>query len=226
MRWTAILFVLLLLLILFGIGCLDARRKLGSKPALRNLKCASIFIVCGVLIGIVLNKGIPASWGISPFYIWSFLCIIPVWFIYVRWFWLAKRAGKTLLNLKRLKHDNWSLIAGIGGIFLGLSGLGIFLDPDEPTPESKQWIIYLSLGIVMLISGWMGTKIFEKGIISMGRFMAWDKIESYGWESDKANILTVKLKNRFPLFRKLSLPIPATEKEEIDGLLKELVPVD
>ncbi len=224
MRWAGILFVLLLILISFGFGYLHARRTLGSKAALRNLKFASIFIVSGVLIGIVINKGIPESWEISPFYIWAFICIMPVWFLYFRWFWLTKRAGKTLLNLKRLKYDNWSLVAGIGGIFLGLSDLGIFIEPNEPTPESKQWIIYLSLGVVMLISGLIGTRILEKGITSMGRFMAWNNIESYGWESDKSNTLTVKLKNRIPLFRTLSLPIPPGSKEEVDRLLKENIP--
>jgi len=222
MPWNPFLFILLLLLIACGGGYLVARHTLGRKPALRNLIFGSIFIAAFLLLFFGITKVIPKSWGMRPIQLSIFLIAMFTCSVYfLRWFWLMKRGGKTLLNLGRLKFDKWNIYLGIGGLFLCLTSLVPILAMNEPDPVSIEGITYLPIGIVALIIGLKGSKILEKGITSSGRFMAWDKIESYGWESDKANTLTLKLKNRLPFFRTISLPILPHNKEEVDKLLTE-----
>ena len=92
----------------------------------------------------------------------------------------------------------------------------------KPDPlQGIESIAFLPLGIYMLISGLKGSNILEKGITSSGRFLTWNRIESYEWEGWGNNTLTIKLKRPLFLFRKLSLPIPPHNKEELDKLLTE-----
>ena len=219
---SAIFFTLLLLLISFGIAYLNARHTLGTGPAKTNLLSASIFIAGCILILFIIRKSVPESWEMQPITVTDSLFIMFVWFFYFRWFWLTKRAGKMLRNLGRLKFDKLGILLGLLAFLNGWFYLNRQVEMNELKQEEIVRIIsILSFGIVTLVSGLMGTRIFEKGLISMGRFMAWDKIESYRWEIDKVNTLTVELGNRLPLFRKVSLPIPADEKDAVDQLLKE-----
>jgi len=228
MSWIPFIYVLLLLSIACGGGYLYARHALGRKPVFSGLIYASIFIGAGCLIIFFICIVIPEFWEGRSILVEFFHYFIFLGFVYIfRCFWLRKRAGKMLLNLGRLKHDNFNLGFGIVFIVLSslflpilLSNLGSSVDPLE----GFEYIFFLPIGISMLISGLKGTRILEKGITNSERFIVWDKIKSYEWgEGWSSNNLTIKMRNRFPWFRKLSLIIPKGNKEEVDILLKENV---
>ena len=65
----------------------------------------------------------------------------------------------------------------------------------------------------------------ENGICCMGTFIRWQRINSYAWEPDKPNVLTIRFKPRFPpLPGFMSITISEQHKRVVGDILDERLP--
>lgn len=249
MSWSG--FIIILLLMAIGGGCLVAIFKLGhiilgcskeefNKMMPKNLKevlirliIMIIFIGAVVLFGFGIKKILPESLGLQPTTVLFLLMVMFSWFASIRIYWRTKQAGNILLNLGRSKLKKFEII---GGVAMLLTGIYSLIDNTIMNAPEINGILYsicfLSLGMLTLFVPLRGWKIREKGITGGWSFIPWEKIESYEWGQDKEHVLSLRLKWRESLLKiikapelpMIRVPVPPDKKEEVIYVLKMKLP--
>ena len=84
-----------------------------------------------------------------------------------------------------------------------------------------QIILYWSSAIYFLWVGFSKLELREKGIYFKFGLVKWQQIASYKWEGEKANILTVWLKQPIPLLQTRSWSIPPGLKNPVERVISQ-----
>ena len=144
------------------------------------------------------------------------------------WIRNIKQGGEVLLDLGKSLQKKIILVAGCMFILNGIiATIGLYVE-SKSTIDSRCifdlpiWYIILFIGgILCVLSGLINNKIREGGILFSDRFIRWERITSYEWEGNLGLTLTLKIKHRIPLFRTLSIPVQASQKNAVEDLLKQ-----
>jgi membrane protein CcdC involved in cytochrome C biogenesis len=186
-----------------------------TRAAARRLPGFAAILVVTMLALLALFGSMPASWRGSVSIILSAVCVGLLWAYFLVHHKKAK-AGRALLYVGRSRsHVAAGLVACLA------VGLLIFeILKTNPGLEGVCRIVpLLSLGALNLFLGYSKLKITEQGIFAFGTLITWERIKSYKWEGRKGRILTLETSRRLPLFRQISLAIPARYRDSVDELL-------
>jgi hypothetical protein len=216
-----------ILVIALGIGYGIRSREVGKKVAARDFLrgIISLTVIIIVLIGLGL-LGVPLKVNrrmiISLIGI-AFVCASAI--ILLRW---KKKTGAVLLDIGRSTQHKMFLVAG--GMFL-LSGIielvGLFETGSKTRiNDAISCLLLLWCGVLFALLGKFRLEIREGGIMCVGNFVKWQQIKSYEWEGKNNLTLTLRLKRRFSIYRRFSLPVPALHKETVEKLLEQYLQSD
>jgi hypothetical protein len=128
---------------------------------------------------------------------------------------------------------------GIGLSVPALAGfvLGLLRDNVVIIPSS---LLFLTLGIYWLSSGWSKLQLRENGILDFTGLLSWQHMAGYSWEGKDGNLLVIHIKQpprwlqSFPLAQsllsqsiylfwasRLRVPISPPQKETVTKLLDQ-----
>ena len=185
------------------------------RVSARDLLMRTVALGLMVIAALAIMRLFPAAWrdqasDLSPFLGPLFIVLALI----VPWLWQKRHAGCVLLDLGRTaKHKGW-LILGVSSTLIGIGLMAsaiVLRDYGDSTREVRLVLFYLSLTALAL--GGLGTgtyfsfdffglsrfRITETGIF-LGRFLKWERIESYEWGGESDHTLTVKIRSRLPFF--------------------------
>ncbi len=205
------------------------RSMLNHKAVWRNWLASISLLLVTVppLVGIFF---LPKPWqdyALSGLFI---LCSALLWLYIITSPRRKKRAGSLLWNLGWPGTHKTMFITGIIWIMIALLQTSIVLDLAEkefaesynrPEYYISQIIFYWSTVIYFLWAGLSRLELRENGIYFKFGFIEWNKIAAYKWKKKEGNILTVWIKQRFPLFPTASWEIPEIHKPTIDRMLSQ-----
>jgi hypothetical protein len=229
MAYSLVLILVVLIAAAIWVGHVEAERKIGRETARRNLHHT---------IPWVLLSGFSLVFVISLLgrYSWVIFCIIFVAAIgaeLISWFLKKQKAGPLLADLGKTSQNKSDLWIGLFSVAVAVFQTWFFFTlVPHGTPESTS----LKSEIFKLFWWWFSAVHFtargldklefrENGICFMGAFVRWQRINSYAWESDKPNVLTIRFKPRFPLLLGLlSITIPEQHKHVVSDILNERLP--
>lgn len=229
MAYSLVLILVVLIAAAIWVGHLEAERKIGREAARRNLHCT---------IPWVLLSGFALVFVISLLerYSWVIFCILFVAAIgaeLISWFFKKQKAGSLLVDLGKTSKNKSDLWLGLFGVAVAVFQTWFFFTlVSHEVPES----ISLKSEIFKLFWWWFFAvhstarsldklEFRENGICFMGAFIRWQRINSYAWEPDKPNVLTIRFKPRFPLVPGfMSITIPEQHKRGVGDILNERLP--
>ncbi|MBD2095878.1 hypothetical protein H6F90_12045 [Trichocoleus sp. FACHB-591] len=209
-----------------------AERIVGRKAARRNFRYATAWILFGLLSGFALFFVIQllGRYGWISFYILSAVAISTRW---ISWFFRKQEVGSLLADVGRTLKSKIIFWIGFIQVVLAVFQTWLFFTPalngiPEYTTlelEISKLIFWWSFASFSMALGLNKLEFRENGICFMYSLIRWQRINSYAWETDKSNVLTVRFKPRFPLSPGFtSLPIPAKHKEVVSRILAERLP--
>lgn len=231
MHWIIFAIVAIVLLIGLGIGYIvrilkttldvirhEVRHGVAARDILHAVMFPGIFILFG------LFALLPDSWGelaLASLYLllsvgfWAYIVIRP---------WRKRQAGSVLLHPGRLTSHKSMLVAGGICVLCGIVSLvDALLEADVELKEISCGLFWLS-GAAYFFSVGLGCfEIRERGILYLGRFVKWKRVESYKWEGKNDHTLTMRLRQRLLSLanRTISLSIPSVHKDAVDSLLAQ-----
>ena len=230
MHWIIFAIVAIVLLIGLGIGYIvriskttsdvirhEVKHGVAARDILHAVMFAGVFIIWVGLFALL-----PDSWRERALASLSLLASVGFWAYIVILPWRKRQAGSVLLHLGRFtSHKSilvvggiWAL-CGIGSLVFGLS------ESNAGLKEVFYGLFWLSGAACFFSVGLSRSEIRERGILYLGRFVKWKRVESFKWEGKNDHTLTIWLRKRLLSFRTISLSIPSVHKDAVDSLLAQ-----
>lgn len=214
---------LIVLLVVYAIN----RAMLGQEAAGRNLLGGLLFLpLFALMVGIFL---LPEPWrnylSITVFTIISVL----FWIQILTWQRRKRQAGYLLWHLGWPLTHRYMLLASAIFFFLAILQTFVFITLAINGFSSSfsieyylsQIILYWSGAFYCLWTGFSKLQLREKGIYFKFGLVKWQQIASYKWEGEKANILTIWLKQPIPLLQTRSWSIPVALKNPVERVISQ-----
>jgi len=211
------------------IGYALSRSMLGQEAALRNLLDSSLLFVLtfALVFGLFF---LPQPWrdyALSGLFI---ACAVMPWLVILTWPKRKKRAGYLLWNLGWPSTHKYMLVASaifvINALvqtilFINLADRGFSGSDSTLEYYLSQVILYWSLAICFLWTGFSKLELRENGIYFKFGLIRWEQIAAYKWEGEKGNTLTIWLKQPFPFFSTKSWSIPMGLKNPVERIIAQ-----
>ena len=195
-----------------------------SKHALFTIGMTLCLFGVPALIA-MFGFGQPAGKSIYiAFAVGTALSVFPFLF---NWFKDRRQAGPVVADLLPIPGRRSSFM--LGGAFILMGFLGSFRSPSLSTRDSwlVSSLIGLLVGIYQILLGFSRLQIRKNGIMVYVEFVPWNKIEAFEWVEGNGTFSTLKFqyRMRMPAFlRKVDLPVPIEEKQQLELLLERYVP--
>jgi hypothetical protein len=203
------------------------RAMLGQEAAVRNLLGGLLLLpLFAFVLGIFF---LPEPWrnylSISIFTIASIL----LWIKILTWPRRKRQAGYLLWHLGWPFNHRYMLLASTTFLIVAILQTFVFITLAFNGSSSgvsteyyiSQIIFYWSSAFYFLWMGFSKLELREKGIYFKFGLVKWQQIASYKWEGEKANILTVWLKQPIPLLQTRSWSIPAGLKSPVERVISQ-----
>ncbi|HEY9301199.1 MAG TPA: hypothetical protein VIQ31_33530 [Phormidium sp.] len=212
--------VLIFWVIFIAGGYIAEEKRVGSKVARRN----SLYIPFWLLFGLPLVSMMP--------FLLLFEASITAWFF--SWFFRKQKAGALLVDIGRTSKISSPIILMVWIAFFAalVYKIWLFFHPFEDgvsqysnLEQDTSIIAYFwNTAISITAIGLNNLELRENGICSMYSLIKWQKISSYAWEPTKPNVLTIRFKQKIPLWpRYMSMVIPEKHKGVVSHILDEQI---
>jgi hypothetical protein len=229
--WWALIFTIVVVAGSFWFSHVAQEQLLGSEAALRNLRHSIPLLIVGIFVGILMVFMFPllGTYGWLNYTLAASINVMAVIFGFYR----KKKAGSLIANIGRTSQHKFMFRTGLFAIMVAVvvtwsffakvstgipKDINLALNMSEVTYWWTSASLFIVLGSGKLIFG-------ENGVYFMAFFTKWQSINSYVWEPEKPNVLTIRFNPRFPILPGfVSIPIPAKRKDLVDSILEERLP--
>lgn len=138
------------------------------------------------------------------------------------WFLAGRLAGgRALVTLPRLPRQ-WFALGG--ALLIVLPSLGQWGNNGSQSLV-LAYIGQVSLVAFCLLLALIRPQIRERGVVMLGAFLPWRLLQSYAWEGERGQTLTLRRRRLITGFLlsypRLSLRVPVELHEEVDALLRQ-----
>lgn len=219
--------ILFLLIVAFtlSLGYFALSRVLGPRSARRSVIHAAPAVAIGLLLPLVL--AFAGRYGLVVLYgLYAVGALI--WML--SWPLRKKQAGDLLLRLGRTLQSKVLLWLGLFqtglAIAITLSRLDRFTGSLATTggiiSGAVELAFWWSLALLFILLGCSRLEIRENGLSYLLSWQPWERIQAFGWDDDKPNMLILKTFPRTFLSRRyMMLNIPADQQQRVDSLLED-----
>ncbi len=218
---------LIVLLVVYTIN----RSMLGQEVAGRTLLGGLLLLPLFSLI--VCIFWLPEPWkNYTSITLCTTLSVI-FWVQILTWQRRKRQAGYLLWHLGWPINHKYMLFASTMFLIIAILQTIVFITLAINGFSSNDSIEYYLSQIILYWSGafyclWVGfskLELREKGIYFKFGLVKWQQIASYKWEGEKANILTVWLKQSIPCFQTRSWSIPSALKNPVERIISQNISI-
>lgn len=200
----------------------------GSKIAYRTLLYTIPWLLFGFALP-VISLSLFGKYGWVSIHILSAVSFSS-WFF--SWFFRKQKAGALLLDIGKTSQISSLLVLLVWIAFFAyvFSKILSFFHPFENgvsqytslKQDISAIVSYWTSAIFLTATALNKLELRENGICSMYSLIKWQKISSYAWEPAKPNVVTIRFKQKNPLWpRFMSLAIPEKHKGVVSHILDE-----
>ncbi|MBD1862361.1 MULTISPECIES: DUF5673 domain-containing protein [Trichocoleus] len=231
MEWFWVLLIFFVVIVgSLWFGYLTEEKMVGPEAARRNSRSATpLFLFWLPLSGFALFFVVEqlGRYGWVSFHILYAVSISAWW---MSWFFRKQEAGSLLADVGRTPQSKFLFWIGLLQVALVVFQTWLFFtstltrSPEYSSLylEISRLVLWWSIAGFTIAVGLNKLEFRENGICLVHSLMRWQRINSYTWETDKSNVLTIRFKPRFPLLPSFaSLAIPANHQEVVSRILAE-----
>ncbi len=209
-------------LVALGVGYAVLSSEIGHQAAARRFFGRVLILLAVVFLASAVFLTLPASRKSETWLAFLLLLSTVCWGSLLYRLQRKRQAGSLLLGLGRLPRQRLFIL---GGGLLALTGLLRMTNPraaDYPVKGSVFGSFALIFAAYFLILGFYRLEVKERGILGFFGLVTWERIESYRWEGESGQTLTLWVSRpRFPWFRDMSWRISPAHKEQVQTILAQ-----
>lgn len=220
--------IFLPLIIILGISYVSVADMMGREVAQRSTLDSLVIILFIFPIAFVFY--LLGNYGLVALQTLGSAIII---FLLLSWSFRKSKSGALLLDIG--KNELWASSLMVGLLWLGLTiskTLSLFRHVSTEFSQNTNLVtelsdlfLYWSIAIFWILQALIKTEFRKNGIWILLRFITWQRIKSYKWESSHPNVLSIKYQPVFPFFSGwMSLTIPTQYREKVSHILNERLP--
>jgi hypothetical protein len=201
-------------------------RHVGTlRPSTRQIIAASGFLLFLVMIALSLDKAFD-WWAKFPKAVVGILGVIVVLDRFVRIAMVPRRGGSAILDLGRIGGAEVivNIVVALALAWYVMKDIADIIQTPSWKLENISYQIFgLSIALAVLIQGVSKRRLLEGGVFLGTSFLAWSKIESFGWEKESATAATLVLYKRaaIPFFTSANISVRMEHMKQIEEILEQ-----
>ena len=194
-------------------------------PSSRQVIAAAGFLLLVVMIAFSLDKAF--DWWVKfPKVIVGILGVLIVLDRFLRIALLPGRGGKVVLDLGRIGGAEVivNIVVALALAWYVMKDIADVLQVPGWKLENISYQIFgLSIALAVLIQGVSKRRLLESGVFLGTNFLAWGKIESFGWEKESGTAATLVLYKRttIPFFTSANISVRLEHMKQIEAILEQ-----
>jgi hypothetical protein len=214
-------FVLAAVLIWVGLS-----KRVGTmRPSTRQVIAAAGFLLLLLMIAFSLDKAF-GWWEKFPKVIIGALGVLVVLDRFVRIALLPGRGGSVVLDLGRIGGAEVivNIVVALALAWYVMKDIGDVIQVPGWKLENISYQIFgLSIALAVLIQGVSKRRFLEGGVFLGTTFLAWGKIENFGWEKESGTAATLVLYKRktIPFFATANISVRLEQMKEVENILEQ-----
>ena len=194
-------------------------------PSSRQVIAAAGFLLLVVMIAFSLDKAF--DWWVKfPKVIVGILGVLIVLDRFLRIALLPGRGGEVVLDLGRIGGAEVivNIVVALALAWYVMKDIADVLQVPGWKLENISYQIFgLSIALAVLIQGVSKRRLLESGVFLGTNFLAWGKIESFGWEKESGTAATLVLYKRttIPFFTSANISVRLEHMKQIEAILEQ-----
>jgi len=209
------------------VGYRTMRYQVGNEIAKKKMRLLIPIVVVAVSVGVFLPDFPPSkNTGLLILDGFGFALFI---FLFVRFYQQKSQSGDLLLDLGWMlkRHKYWAISWKILILSFAITVVGAFYTASEFDPGELLMVLTIVPG-VCIVTFFKASKIQirENGILTVGGLLRWKNIESFKWQGENSDVMTIRMKKGFWFAREGHLKVPSNQKEEVERILTEHLTTD
>jgi hypothetical protein len=193
------------------------------RPSYRQVIAAAGFLLLLVMIAFSLDKAF-GWWEKFPKIIVGILGVLIVFDRFLRIAVFPSRGGNTVLDLGRIGGAEVivNIIVALALAWYVMKDIADVIQAPGWKLENISYQIFgLSIALSVLIQGVSKRRLLEGGVFLGTNFLAWSKIESFGWEKASGSATTLVLNKRttIPFFTSANISVRLEHMKQIEDIL-------
>jgi hypothetical protein len=195
------------------------------RPSTRQIIAASGFLLFLVMIAFSLDKAFD-WWSKFPKAAVGILGVLIVLDRFVRIAIVPGRGGNTVLDLGRIGGAEVivNIVVALALAWYVMKDIADIIQGPSWKLESISYQVFgLSIALAVLIQGVSKRRLLEGGVFLGTSFLAWSKIESFGWEKESATAATLVLYKRKAIlfFTSANISVRLEHMKQIEEILEQ-----
>jgi len=201
-------------------------KRVGTmRPSSRQIIAAAGFLLLLVMIAFSLDKAY-GWWVKFPKVIIGILGVLVVLDRFVRIALLSGRGGNVVLGLGRIGGAEVivNIVVALALAWYVMKDIGDIVQVPGWRLENISYQIFgLSIALAVLIQGVSKRRLLEGGVFLGTSFLAWGKIENFGWEKESGTAATLVLYKRttIPFFASANISVRLEHMKQIEDILEQ-----
>ena len=214
-------FVLAAVLIWIGLS-----KRVGTmRPSSRQVIAAAGFLLMLLMIAFSLDKAF-GWWAKFPKVIIGALGVLVVLDRFVRVALLPGRGGNIVLDLGRIGGAEIivNIVVALALAWYVMKDIADVVQlPGWKLEHISFQILGLSIALAVLIQGVSKRRFLEGGVFLGTSFLAWGKIESFGWEKESGTAATLVLHKHTPIpfLATANISVRLEQMKEVENILEQ-----
>jgi hypothetical protein len=199
-------------------------KRVGTmRPSTRQIVAAAGFLLLLAMIALSLDKAF-GWWAKFPKGIVGIVGVLIVLDRFIRIAVLPGRGGITILDLGRIGGAEIivNIVVALALAWYVMKNIGDTIQTSGWKLEDISYQVFgLSIALSVLIQGVSKRRLLEGGAFLGTSFLAWSKIESFGWEKESGTTATLVLHKRtkIPFFTSSNITVRLELMKEIEEIL-------
>jgi hypothetical protein len=211
----------LVMVVSLAIGFVVARRRFGTRRALRNMALALTMTCIGVgAVALRRSSDIPIDSMLSAL---PLIAAAAEWFTILTWAQRRRRAGQIVEDLGPHPARRIAIVVGAASVLAMVADIVAAI--TSGTLRSSDIALQILLFSSAITAWFMArTRVYvtTDGILRFDKLIRWDDIESFEWSrGGTIDFLTVRLKKRHLFRRKIKLEVPVEQRPALERWLAE-----
>lgn len=133
------------------------------------------------------------------------------------------QTGPVLVDLGRMRGQEWAVLAGGINILIALSNI-FEPDADGAIAHGAEALFYISIGCFFIFIGLRKVQLRVRAFVHQQFIIPWDKIHGYHWEADRPGTLTLMVNTWVPFRSQQTVSVPFEQCDIVDAILAQRVP--
>jgi hypothetical protein len=214
-------FILAVVLIWIGLS-----KRVGTmRPSTRQVIAGAGFLLLLVMIAFSLDKAF-GWWAKFPKMTVGILGVLIVLDRFVRIALLPGRGGSIVLDLGRIGGAEVivNIVVALALAWYVMKDIGDVIQAPGWKLENISYQIFgLSIALAVLVQGVSKRRLLEGGVFLGTSFLAWSKIENFGWEKESGIAATLVLYKRraIPFFVSANISVKLEHMKQIEDILEQ-----